>query len=339
MTTAGKDGFLELLPIYLDHVLYPTLSDAGFITEVHHVSGDGDDGGVVYCEMQGRENTGESLAHYNLMRLAYPDCGYSAETGGRLDNLRTTTTNAKVRAYHAEFYRPENLTVIIAGQIGIDEVMRAIEPVEQRILDKRAAAAQQGVAPPAFVRPWQTPVEPLLQSQNIGIEFPSDEEDCGIVSVGWRGPLSTAENLRLTACSVLLHYLSDTAVSPLQRVFVEVPDPYAAQISFSICENLQSFLCLTFESVPMDKIDAVPEKLAQTLRGIADGLEAIDMTRMRSILERNVLEFLNNLEGSPHEAVAFLAIGDALYGNTEEDVSRQCGRWGVDTINSLCVAY
>lgn len=26
MTTAGKDGFLELLPIYLDHVLYPTLS-------------------------------------------------------------------------------------------------------------------------------------------------------------------------------------------------------------------------------------------------------------------------------------------------------------------------
>lgn len=26
MTTAGKDGFLELFPIYLDHVLYPTLS-------------------------------------------------------------------------------------------------------------------------------------------------------------------------------------------------------------------------------------------------------------------------------------------------------------------------
>ncbi len=26
MTTAGKDGFLELLPIYLDHILYPTLT-------------------------------------------------------------------------------------------------------------------------------------------------------------------------------------------------------------------------------------------------------------------------------------------------------------------------
>lgn len=96
MTTAGKDGFLELLPIYLDHVLYPTLSDAGFITEVHYVSEDGDDGGVVYCEMQGRENTAESLAKYHLMRLAYPNCGYSSETGGITHNLRTSTTNEKV---------------------------------------------------------------------------------------------------------------------------------------------------------------------------------------------------------------------------------------------------
>lgn len=26
MTTAGSEGFLNLLPIYLDHVLYPTLT-------------------------------------------------------------------------------------------------------------------------------------------------------------------------------------------------------------------------------------------------------------------------------------------------------------------------
>lgn len=42
--------------VFLDHVLYPTLTTEGFVTEVHHVTGDGDDQGVVYCEMQGREN-------------------------------------------------------------------------------------------------------------------------------------------------------------------------------------------------------------------------------------------------------------------------------------------
>lgn len=48
--TVGKDGFLELLPIYLDHILFPTLSDAGYITEVHHIAPNGEDSGVVcYC--------------------------------------------------------------------------------------------------------------------------------------------------------------------------------------------------------------------------------------------------------------------------------------------------
>lgn len=45
------------------------------------------------------------------------------------------------------------------------------------------------------------------------------------------------------------------------------------------------------------------------------------MVRMKNILDRNILEFLNNLEGSPHEAIAFLTIADSLYGNTEADVS------------------
>lgn len=44
------------------------------------------------------------------------------------------------------------------------------------------------------------------------------------------------------------------------------------------------------------------------------------MTRMKNILERNMLEYINNLEGSPHEAIAFLVIADSLYGDTPEHV-------------------
>ena len=57
VSTAGEQGFLQILPIYVDHILYPTLTNAGFVTEVHHVDGKGEDSGVVYSEMQGRENT------------------------------------------------------------------------------------------------------------------------------------------------------------------------------------------------------------------------------------------------------------------------------------------
>ena len=57
LTTAGADGFCSMLPIYLDHVFYPTLTDEGYHTEVHHVTGEGKDGGVVYCELQVRKLT------------------------------------------------------------------------------------------------------------------------------------------------------------------------------------------------------------------------------------------------------------------------------------------
>ena len=39
LDTAGWDGFAQILPVYLEHVIVPTLTDAGCYTEVHHVDG------------------------------------------------------------------------------------------------------------------------------------------------------------------------------------------------------------------------------------------------------------------------------------------------------------
>lgn len=75
------------------------LQDSGFITEVHHITGEGEDGGVVYCEIQGRENTAESRVYLELLRTIYPGhCAYKSETGGRMKNLRESTDNVKVSA-------------------------------------------------------------------------------------------------------------------------------------------------------------------------------------------------------------------------------------------------
>ena len=60
-----------------------------YITEVHHVNGDGEVLGVVYCEMQGCENTGETMVHNIMLTSTYPGiCGYKSVTGGLLKNLR-----------------------------------------------------------------------------------------------------------------------------------------------------------------------------------------------------------------------------------------------------------
>lgn len=71
---------------------------------MHHINHVGEDAGVVYCEMQGSENSGESRIHLNIQRSMYPGkCGYSSRTGGIMKNLRETTTNKKVHYYFRYF--------------------------------------------------------------------------------------------------------------------------------------------------------------------------------------------------------------------------------------------
>lgn len=42
----------------------------------------------------------------------------------------------QIRKYHHEFYRPENLNIIITGQVEPEEVFSALEGIEQKILRK-----------------------------------------------------------------------------------------------------------------------------------------------------------------------------------------------------------
>jgi Zn-dependent M16 (insulinase) family peptidase len=76
------------------------LQDSSFITEVHHITAEGEDAGVVYCEMQGCENTGERRCYVEMSKGMYPGhCGYKSSTSGVMKNLRESTNNMKVHSY------------------------------------------------------------------------------------------------------------------------------------------------------------------------------------------------------------------------------------------------
>ena len=44
----------------------------------------------------------------------------------------------KVVDYHKEFYRPENLCLVITGQIKPEDVFTALKPLEDKIVNKVA---------------------------------------------------------------------------------------------------------------------------------------------------------------------------------------------------------
>ena len=98
---------------------------------------------MVYCEMQGRENSEGSLVDRACMELLYPTgrCGYSAETGGKMENLRSLTVE-KVRRYHAEYYRSENVILVMSGNVVGEEFFGALDEVGVLILQIRINSKQ-----------------------------------------------------------------------------------------------------------------------------------------------------------------------------------------------------
>lgn len=72
---------------------------------------------------------------------------------------------------------------------------------------------------------------PLPASKDLVIKYPSDDESNGIFTAAWRGPSSVKDVYTLATSFTLLKYLTETSVSPLQKEFVEIPDPYASKVS------------------------------------------------------------------------------------------------------------
>lgn len=54
------------------------------------------------------------------------------------------------------------------------------------------------------MRPWQTPVPPLTESVTHEVQYPTDEEEFGMLLVSWRGPEA---NVSEHACAAIFFSL------------------------------------------------------------------------------------------------------------------------------------
>lgn len=184
LDTAGWEGFAQLLPVYLEHVIAPTLTDEGCYTEVHHVDGTGHDAGVVYSEMQGVQNNAAELIDLKARRLLYPEgIGFRYETGGMMEQLRVLTAE-RIRAFHREMYQPKNLCLIITGEVDHDNMLETLDKFESTILD----VIPSPEAP--FKRPWVESRQPPPLEKSIieTVEFPEEDESSGEVEIRFLGP-------------------------------------------------------------------------------------------------------------------------------------------------------
>ncbi|CCG82102.1 putative Zinc metalloprotease [Taphrina deformans PYCC 5710] len=308
--TVGQEGFLRLLPIFVDHILYPTLTPSGCYTEVHHINGKGEDAGVVYSEMQGVENTGPSIMSLYTQRAIHDEkSGYRSETGGILNDVRNLSV-AEIQNYHAHYYVPHNLVLVITGRLEQQDLMSTLEDVDKNI------QAHGTLDKSAWKRPWleSNPQVKLKESRTEVLDFPEEDESMGEVSISWPGP-SCTDHLDVCALDLVGQYLTHSAISPLQDGMVEIEDPLCTDIDFYTSDRLKSIISASLASVPTEMLEDAEKKFFEILQQTQSS--DIDMKRMQALIVKDKLKVKNAVESDPHSAFSTPIIVDYVYGSRD----------------------
>ena len=176
VSTAGTSGLLEILPILLDHILFPYIRTDDYLTDAHFKNENGDDA-MVYINDIWFTDLWQMMAA--LFKLLFPgESGY--HNAGVLIYLRNSNTIQKIRDYHKKFYRAENLNLIISGKIDQHQIFKRLASIERKIFGRIENQTE-------FKRPWGKPLQSIGNKGNhIKHEFPSEDETKGKVYFGFR---------------------------------------------------------------------------------------------------------------------------------------------------------
>ncbi|CAO1622067.1 unnamed protein product [Parajaminaea phylloscopi] len=338
LTCASADGFLRMLPVYTDHLFRPTITDAGFTTEVYHINGKGQDAGVVFSEMQGRENSSGDLLELRTQRSLYPEGNaYRSETGGLMEKLRVLTAQ-EIRDYHAKYYAPHNTALVVTGPLPLEELLKTANAIDEGLIESGKASGPAG--PKDWLRPFlqtKTAQPPIIDGTEAGdlptlypvddaadgskrdpmrrkttVEFPEEDESTGEVYISWLGP-KLGQWLEDEAVGVLSTYLTDSAVSPVSKTFIERDDPLCTDIYLASETKVGASVISAYcSSVPKDKLETLDGQLIELFRKTA--AEGVDMSRMQLCIKRDRIKVMNQLETKTSDSFADVLIQDHLYG-------------------------
>ncbi|OTA86505.1 hypothetical protein M434DRAFT_399844 [Hypoxylon sp. CO27-5] len=308
LETAGWEGFAQILPVYLEHLIVPTITDAACLTEVHHINGEGNDAGVVYSEMQGVQYTSTELMDIKARRLLYPEnVGFRYETGGMMEALRVLTPE-RIRSFHRAMYQPRNMCVIIVGEVNHDHLLTILDQFEESVKDD---------IPPLnapFKRPWIESAQPppLKQTTVETIEFPEEDESTGDMVVAFFGPNCT-DTIEATALNVLLTYLCGSSVAVLENVMVE-KEELASSISYWWDARPNSVIWFQPTGVATEKLAFVEQRLISLLKEVAS--KPLDMTYINECIQREKRQVKAQAEES-EQFYSTNIITDYLFGSRD----------------------
>ncbi|GAA5862487.1 hypothetical protein JCM1840_004199 [Sporobolomyces johnsonii] len=316
--SASEEGILAVTPVYLDHILFPLFTPEIFKTEIYHVDGHGEEGGVVFSEMQGRQGSEDDVLQLAGQQALYDfRNGYRYETGGMLPHLRKLTLE-KIEAYHKTAYCPQNITVFIAGHaVRPGKLLATIQATVEKNLT--AAGLAKGPRPPGWVRPFvesSTARNPPMLDQDYHekVEYADTDTSTGMINISWIGP-PCPDWLTAAALGALAEYLAGSSTSPLSQKFVEIPNPACSAIAFGQEFRDPMLLTVLLVSVPSTQLDTLAGEFFDALEEICR--RPFDMKRMAVALKQQKLQLHQLMETSPATYCQASVLQDIIYGRED----------------------
>ncbi|AET39052.1 Sdd3p Ecym_3585 [Eremothecium cymbalariae DBVPG len=314
LTSAGWVGFKKLLLVYLDHIVNPRLTDEACTTEVYYIDPkDLVDKGVVYSEMEGIESAAYSITNLEVQRLMFPEGNaYRSETGGLTKNLRKLS-NEEIRKFHAEKYSPDNLCLIICGNVPEDELLDVIQEFDAELPEFNKPKRKR----PFLDSPSSQIPRKLSQTIESTVEFPELDESQGEVVISWIG-FPYTDHLNDLAASLLFDYLTDSSLSPFNKYLVEIENPLASRVRYHTSDYMRTIINLNVEGVPTEKLNDAKNKILEILE-----THKIDLTRIRQVIENEKWDYVYGREVGGFQLLAESCITDFLYGDEEGKILKE----------------
>lgn len=310
LTTAGWKGFKKLLPVYLDHLFHPTITDEACTTEVYHIDpNDLTDKGVVFSEMEGIESQSWFITMLEKQRLLFPNgSGYRSETGGLTPNLRVLT-NDEIRNFHKSMYAPDNCCLIITGNIPEDELLKIVTEFDSTLSESNGERKRPFVDTPESQIP-----DSLATLKETTVAFPEADESQGELVFAWitKPYLNHLEDL---AVNMLLEYLTESPLALFNKELVEIEDPYATEADYWTDDFVKTIANLTLKGVPTEKLEEAKQKTLEIL-----AKHSVSLERVRLVVDNMKWDYVLKCEKNGDNIISQTCITDFLYGDPEGKV-------------------
>ena len=303
VATRNDADFLNLIDVYMDAVLHPlsienrmALDQEGWHYEFDE-NGKLIRNGVVYSEMKGVFSNPDAVAFWETMKLLFPDCCYSNESGGDPAHIPELTFEA-YKAFHARFYHPSNARIFLDGKVDIDAVLAKLDG----FLGGYGRADVQAAIPVQ---------KPVAKSATVKYEVSEDSKDKYILVDGWViGRFDERE--KHLAFTVLSEVLAGSNEAPLRKALLDRGLCEDVEIG---AENVQqTAVMLTIRNTSKEKATECRKVVRETLERLAR--EGLDRKRIDAVL--NKCEFLvrEKDSGSYPRGLSFLeaALENWMYG-------------------------